>query len=487
MYDARAAAAGRFRPARNIEGRRPAVSAFSLCFFAVLLVALFLGGGPLPSAWPGAIVQLASLPLLLLAILRLEPPLQPVARYAIVLTVAIVAVPLFQLIPFPPALWSSLPGRTPIAELYRDAGTALPWLPVSLDPGATWRTILTMIAGLAVFIATLTLERRDRRRATLVLLGFSLFSVLYGLSQTARGDQFYALFANRNHLASLLFCALPFAAAWAIGSAADRRPQLLVSLAICLGAFLILLVGIGVARSRAGLLISMLTVVACFALAGKAREEGPRRIRMIVYIAAGIGMLLVAQFALLRIVPRLEESIGDNARWQFARTSFRAAMQYLPFGSGIGTFPKVYPGHQRLEEIDAFRVNHAHNDYAELWVEGGLLSLAVFAAFLAWLGWAGFRMWRVTGESHVSALDAGIARSGPIVIGALLLHSIVDYPLRTTAISVVFAFACGLLVPPPDLAAPRRKRIRRRRPTRTPRMESIEAGSGAVEVKREPL
>jgi hypothetical protein len=35
-----------------------------------------------------------------------------------------------------------------------------------------------------------------------------------------------------------------------------------------------------------------------------------------------------------------------------------------------------------------------------------------------------------------------------MVIALLLLHSAVDYPLRTEALMVVFAIACAYLVPP---------------------------------------
>ena len=34
------------------------------------------------------------------------------------------------------------------------------------------------------------------------------------------------------------------------------------------------------------------------------------------------------------------------------------------------------------------------------------------------------------------------------MIGIVLAHSIVDYPIRTAAIVAVFAFGCALMVPP---------------------------------------
>lgn len=449
----------------------------------MLAIALALGGGALPAHWPAAITQLSSLPLLCLAIAKLaQVQLPPAARFAVALLAAIAAVPLLQLVPLPPALWTMLPGRGQIADMYAEAGIALPWLSISLDPGATWRTALTLIAGAAIFLSTLLLDRRARRRATLILIVFGFFSVIMGLSQAARGQEALGLFANRNHQAALLYCVLPFTAAWAVGSVADRRPQLMVSLALCLIVFVSLMLGIGLSRSRGGLLISSLTVIASMSLAGTlGGEAGPRRVRMIVAIAAAVGVLLIVQFALLRILPRLETGLED-ARWEFARITFGAALQYLPFGSGIGTFEPVYASHQTLNDIADYFVNHAANDFVELWLEGGLLALGVLIAFLAWLTWTTIGMWRATASGRMSALDGAIARAAAIAVVALLIHSALDFPLRTTSISVVFAFACALLVPALD--SDERRRMRRRRSTRTPRMATAETAASAAGLSR---
>jgi hypothetical protein len=49
-----------------------------------------------------------------------------------------------------------------------------------------------------------------------------------------------------------------------------------------------------------------------------------------------------------------------------------------------------------------------------------------------------------------------LVRAASAVIFLVLLHSSVDYPLRTMTISTLFAICCGLLIPPTrgDQAAP---------------------------------
>jgi hypothetical protein len=50
------------------------------------------------------------------------------------------------------------------------------------------------------------------------------------------------------------------------------------------------------------------------------------------------------------------------------------------------------------------------------------------------------------------------AKAATIAIGAILAHSIVDYPLRTAAISTVFAICCALIAGPRPTTSARRSR-----------------------------
>jgi hypothetical protein len=66
--------------------------------------------------------------------------------------------------------------------------------------------------------------------------------------------------------------------------------------------------------------------------------------------------------------------------------------------------------------------------------------------FLTWFGVSTFGLW---GSSQPDApmLDLALAQAAPIVIVLLLLHSVLDFPLRMTALSVLFAMACAYLIP----------------------------------------
>jgi O-antigen ligase len=87
-------------------------------------------------------------------------------------------------------------------------------------------------------------------------------------------------------------------------------------------------------------------------------------------------------------------------------------------------------------------VNHAHNDYLEVALETGLPGILLLLAFLAWFALAALTAWRSSAEG------GNLARAATLVILVVLLHSLVDYPIRTAAVAAVFAASCALLLPP---------------------------------------
>jgi O-antigen ligase len=92
-------------------------------------------------------------------------------------------------------------------------------------------------------------------------------------------------------------------------------------------------------------------------------------------------------------------------------------------------------------------VNHAHNDYVELWLEGGLPALALAAAALVMVGWQLRKYLRSpdegrSDEMHYRGLNLGAALS----LLLIALHSIVDYPLRTLTIATYASLLAAVLL-----------------------------------------
>jgi O-antigen ligase len=428
--------------------------------FVVILATLFGGGGGY--GWPDAVVQLAALPLLAWALFKLTPSqLGRGGQWAIVLLCAIIAWPLLQLIPMPPSLWAGLPGRGEIASAYEAAGMTLPWLPISLYPSATWFGLLSLLPATAIFLAMLSLERRSRR-VVIVLIFVTVFgSVLLGMLQVMGGedsslrfhvgnrDRAVGLFANANHNAVFLYSAIPFVTAWIIGLLRDHRRNRGLGLALLALLVVTIIIGVTVTQSRAGMALLFVAGLSSLLLTWR-HDRGQLGWRP-VHFALGanvVALFLAFQLGFVGFTQRFESQGFEDLRWPVAQVTSRAAIANLPFGSGFGTFTPVYERFApRALLLDQNRyVNHAHNDWLELWLTGGFPAILLIVGFLAWLVASTFRLWNSDGL-NVPVLDLVLAQAASIVIVLLLLHSVVDYPLRIATVTVLFAIACAYLVP----------------------------------------
>jgi O-antigen ligase len=474
----------RFARATGI-GRWPGQSALLFCLCAFVVIAsLVLGGGTRGGFLSDAILQLLSLPLLLVALWKLfEVRLTRQMQVPLLFCLAVIVIPLVQLIPLPPWLWTALPGRDLSAEAFDILGQQPPWMPISVSPHETWLSALSLIPPVAIFLATLQLDYRHRRWLSLVFVSVGVVSVFLGLLQVAQGAEsllrFFEIsnkseavgfFANRNHFAALLYSLTLFAMAWAVHAtvsvqrAGQRKYDTLLVIAI-VGAFtllVVLLAGQMIARSRMGL---GLTIIALFG--GVALGASDRRVKSSVtpsklFVGATFLVFIFGlQFALYRFMERFAVDPLEGARLPFGRTTIEAAIDYMPFGSGLGTFVPVYATFERLEDaIPNTFANHAHNDFLELWLNTGVVGLALAGMFVIWLGLRSLEIWRNAPPAGAIEFDWTLARAATIIVGLLLAHSLVDYPLRTGAMMAVMAFACALLIEPPLGAEASAKQMR---------------------------
>ncbi len=421
---------------------------------AVLLAFSFVfGGASQGHALRLALVELAALPLLVLAAGRIvQAGLWREHRFALGLLAAVVAIPLIQLVPLPPAVWTGLAGRSQMVLALELAGLVPGWAPLSVTPDHTWRSALALTPPVAFFLAMLSLSPPQRERIVQFCIAAAIVGILLGAAQMASGgDSLNAwdwtgagsvngFFANRNHLASSLLVTLPFATMF--GAATLRRRDRRTS-ALWFGALFagLVVVALAAIRSRAGITlfgpVIMVSLLAAWIAAGRGRP-GPG----LLVLAGSIGAALtaVAVLALPPILARFDNENqfqGRSDRWPLIA---EAAQTYLPLGSGMGSFDAVYRSVEPLEELDGSFFNQAHNEYLETWLEAGWLGIGVILAFFVWYFRHCWTAWKAP-----PSRAADLQRAASIGIGVLMLHSVVDYPLRTVTLSVVFALCCGLL------------------------------------------
>lgn len=422
---------------------------------AVLAAALLLGGGQ--GTLGDTLVQLLAVALLAVLLWRhARGELTWAPRWTWLPVLAVVALPLVQLLPLPVATWASLGGRGELAAQLQAAGVA-PDPHWTLHPLGSERALYWLLPGLALALSAPRLPEVARRRLIGVVLVVAAVSVVLGLAQLAGGAEsplrLYAntnrgsavgFFANRNHLASLLALSLPLAIAWTAAPHARELDGGLYRLRVVAGAglCLLLLLGLAITLSRAGVVLGMLALAIVLPLLWRLRSgRGVRRISAGALLLAAV---LVVQFALLGLLRRFETDPLADGRRVYAENTLRAASGYAPLGSGLGTFRQAYPPVEAADPRGpgSTIANHAHNDYVELWLEAGWIVAPAALALLGTLGWAAWQALRGAADDHER-----LARGAVVVaLSVPLLHSLVDYPLRTSAHLAAFGLLFGTLL-----------------------------------------
>jgi O-antigen ligase len=468
------------------------ITPFFVAVSAYFVACLALGGGTRAGFLSDVALQVLAVPLLLWAGWRLvELPPEAGgkrARIAMLVCLLAMAVPMLQLVPLPPALWTRLPGRADFVSNLEIVGLEAGWRPLSMSPRGTWLSALALLPPAAVLLGALQLSYEDRRRLAILFVAFGLVAAGLGLLQAAQGTtsplRFYAFtnpteavgfFANRNHHAALLYCLVPIAAAVSIAAVSRalrasslraRRAELDLAVAVLGFASVVIFVAAqAIARSRAGLALAFVALLGAIAMTyagwtrgrgvarGVSRTSAARMGRLLLMAAFGLAVLFGTQMALHRIQDRFASDLMKDGRVPLARNTLEAALAYMPFGSGMGSFVPVYRAFENPTDNFVALINRAHNDYLELWLEAGLIGIVAISLFFVWLTTASVRVWR-HGTPGARLRDNLLACAATLILAMLLAHSLVDYPLRTTALMAVFALAVAMLVPPAGALAP---------------------------------
>ena len=438
---------------------------------AYLFACLVLGGSA-QGIWQNMVLQLAGVAIITWA--AMDKPVDDVPRPARqLLLLAIIAIALvgLQLIPLPPGIWTHLGPRQRIAEGFGTLGMRVPPEPLSLTPAATLDCLLKVIPSLALFCALVRLKAYRPQWLVLALVAGTLAGIALGAMQVASSGaglspwylyedtsigRAVGFFANADHMGTLLLVTIPFLAAVVAAGRSASMQRYSALIAVVAGAAILILIGLALNGSLVGYGLA-LPVLAASALIIVA--EGSRLRSWIFSLAL---LLLVASTAALETAPIGAGSIGEHAstalqsRAELLSTTTRAARDFMPFGSGLGSFQSVYPLYERPLQVTTEYVVHAHNDYAEIALELGVPGILLMLLFLAWWVAAVWRAWR---SSEVRPF----ARAASIASAAVLVHSLVDFPLRTATISACFGMCLALLADSTSAPPKEEKQLRRSR------------------------
>lgn len=444
------------------------------CAFT-LTACIVLGGSTRSGFLADAVLQLASLPLLIwasLRLLQLSPGQWPAhALLAVALCCSIVLLHVLHLLPLPPSLWTALPLRNLSVEPLEAAGIELGWRPLSMAPEATLLALLSLVPAVALFLGTMLLGYSSRRALCLVLVACGLVSSILGLLQVSQGagsglrpfgsgdaNPAVGFFANRNHLALLLSCVLlfvgPCLALAGRGKAHFGQSQSARGLAdhelvagiVGFVLALLLVLGVLLTRSRAGVALVTVALIALVPIYSSTRSAGIGRFKAAAIVGIGIIAAIASETALVGVLERFVIKAPDG-RVTLVNTTLEAARAFLPLGAGIGSFVGIYPFFESTSQLVDAYANRAHNDVVEFLLEGGAVGAALLVAIAAWLIARAVAVWR-NDLPRADQIDHAVARAASLAVLLIAAHSLFDYPLRTGAMSAVLAVCCALMMTP---------------------------------------
>jgi len=365
----------------------------------------------------------------------------------------VAALVLFQLLPLPPELWAALPGHVHYAAI-AEASATVGWRPLSLTPDLTENAAQALLVPAAAGLAAIYLDRRDRKRLFDWLLAVACISALLGAVQLAAGEgamRFYTrtnevapvgLFANQNHQAAMLACAMPLAAARCAGRLREGRAHRVVlpTFVLIVVLLLVMLIATG---SRMGV-VSGAVGLAGAGIAWRFSGESilPRTGKARLLAAGALAMLLVVVGTVIarsNIPARLAETdFATETRVASFKPLLETAKAFMPTGAGFGSFESVYRQFEPDALLSTIYLNQAHNEPLQLAIEGGLPAIALLCQFLWW--WVSTVRRLVRSKPGMRRNASALA--AVMVTLILMMSSLVDYPLRTPMLAAIFAIAC---------------------------------------------
>ena len=374
--------------------------------------------------------------------------------------------PLLQLVPMPASWWLAMPGHDAYAGVLEVAGAREGWRPYSMNPRATEYAWLALIPCVAIFLVVQRLSRREVRKLALLFVGVAIAEAILGILQVGAGkDSLLRMgnpfgasaatgtYINKNHFAALMAMALPMALAfWAMetlppvdqhGERMREHPRhadaklarrILWSLLVVL-----MLAALLFTRSRAGIGCGLAALGA--AILGLVWNAATLRLRAVLLSMAGAALLLAAYVGLTPILERFapeELALSYEGRLRIAGAALRGGLDFLPFGSGLGTFADVFRRYQ-VEGLTGF-IDHAHNDYAEAFLELGVVGIAVVALFAA----AYVMRWTVITARRLSRTLGYLQVSAGLAVLAMAAHGFFDFNFHIPANAIFFSFLAGV-------------------------------------------
>ncbi len=324
---------------------------------------------------------------------------------------------------------------------------------ISIEPFATKLTALHIFALYIFFAVSLVyLDSAARlRRMVTVITVFGFAYAFYAILQSVLSpDKIYGIYAprsampfgsfvNRHDFAALVEMAISIPLGLIFAGAVQRDKRLLYIVAIALMGSTLLLSG-----SRGGLVALLAEIIIVIIVTTRAKGQRNLVLKaalsvLLVITAIGGAIFVGGDTSLTRISEKANSTDVSSSRTEIWGTTLKIISNHMPFGAGVGAFPQAYTPFDPSSGLE--RVEQAHNDYLQVLADAGIVGLILGILFLFWFFREGLRSTRVT-----NGFRRGVAIGAFAGCFAILIHSLFDFVLHITALSVMFLTLMAMLV-----------------------------------------
>lgn len=324
---------------------------------------------------------------------------------------------------------------------------------LSIEPFATQVVALHIFALSTFFLVALSVldsAARVRRFVSVLTIfgfGYAFFAILqsvlspdkiFGIYQPAAGVPFGS-FVNRHDFAAIIemTIALPLGLIFAGSLRSDKRLLYIVAIAL-MGAALLL------SGSRGGLVALIAEIILLIILTSKA--QGTKNLVLkaalslaLIFAAVAGAVFVGGDTSLTRFSETAASDDVTSSRSQIWSVTLKVIASNLPFGAGLGAFPQAYTAYDPSGGYE--RVEQSHNDYLQIVADAGLVGAVIGGLFLFWFFREGIRNAAVSNQFR-----RGTAVGAFAGCFAILVHSLFDFVLHITAVSVMFLTLMSILV-----------------------------------------
>lgn len=379
---------------------------------------------------------------------------------------------LLGLVPLPPFIVEFLsPNTFKIHQTTHTLSDLSAWMTLSLHPKATISEFFRYATYVMFYALTVQLLiKKGILKATVLtialfggLLAFSSILQFYLTENMVLWFRYSPInsivvgpYANHNHYAGLMELIFPVV----LGLFLFYRPRIgnstlvrsiieifnqeKANIHILIGtSALLVVISIFVSLSRGAMISTCLSLVifTYFLLKRRiSRGNTTLLIAIVMLTALSIGWFgwdqIIERFARLKNA----HGIIYESRLDFWQDTIGIIKDFALTGTGIGTFPDIYPLYQSFQSENV--LFHAHNDYLELLAESGIIGFLLIACFL----FSFFHKTHKVFSKRRDAFSIYLYIGCITAMAAILFHSFVDFNMHVGANGLWFFFIAGIAV-----------------------------------------